>query len=404
MRRALLAQIACVGLDGVRGDAAALARPFGGLRDAVFLAEDVIRDLIEADGVRVDVLLVVDALGDHDVHRAEVECSIGVRQDGDPFEGLVADGRVVAERVDGHEFLAELFPVLEQAGEEHGRVVLRELPVACVEDEQIGVLGDVLDDVVVAVAVLRGRDQTAAAVEAGTPEMLGAPVPALDGVGRARLASVAAQKVHGGHVHAAACMQVFRLAMAVFADAQHTVGTVLVDDALDLGFHDIERFVPGNLDEFRFTAVCRVHGRRVAAWFPVDALERLHHAVLGIDALLVGERHVVGGRLVLGAEFLAVDLELPHGVGKLFVRILLVDVQGADSYDLPVFAVDCGGLTARAAARDALHRCGVDFLLAHPLSFLSHLFGLFCPWVLRRACWARRPLHSGYRARKKSRN
>ena len=234
--------------------------------------------------------------------------------------------------------------------------------------------------------------------------MLGAPVPTLDGVGRARFAGVAAQKVHGGHVHTAACMQVLRLAVAVFADAQHTVGTVLVDDALDFGFHDIERFVPGNLDKFRLTAVCRVHGRRVTAWLPVDALERLHHAVLRVNALLVGERHVVGGSLVLGAEFLAVDVELPHGVGKLFVRILLIDVQGADSYDFPVFAVDCGGLTARAAARDALHRCGVDFLLAHPRSFLSHLFGLFCPWVLRRACWTRRPLHSGYRGRKKSRN
>ena len=238
--------VARVGLDGVLGDAGALGGPGGRLGDALLVgAEHVGLDLVQADGVGVAVLLVVEALGEPHVHDGEVERRVGVGQNRDPLV-VMAACRVVAERIDHDELLAAFLPELEQTRPQLGGVVLRELPVACGERDHIGMLGDVAQHVPGIVAGLRRSGHAQALVAAAAPEVLGAPVPALDGVGRAHLAGVAAQLAHQRGVHAAARMQVLGLAVAVLADGQHRVRAVCVDDAPDLGFHDVERLVPAD--------------------------------------------------------------------------------------------------------------------------------------------------------------
>ena len=79
VRRCLARDVARECLDGVHGDAAALRRPLRRFRDAfLILAEQVGLELIEAHRMGVDELLIVEPLGDHDVHHAEVECGVGV--------------------------------------------------------------------------------------------------------------------------------------------------------------------------------------------------------------------------------------------------------------------------------------------------------------------------------------
>ena len=209
-------------------------------------------------------------------------------------------------------------------------------------------------------------------VEARAPEVLRAPIPPLDRVGGAGLACVAAQEVHHGRVHAATRVQVLGLAVPVFAHAQHGVRAILVDQALELGLHDIKRLVPADLDELGLAAVFRVDLLRVATGFPVDAFQRLAHTIFGVHALLVRKCHVVGRRLHLRTQLLAVDVELPHGIGQFLGCVFLVDVQRTNAHDLSVLGVDCRWLTARTAACDALHRRGVAIPLTHaPAPFLE---------------------------------
>ena len=173
-------------------------------------------------------------------------------------------------------------------------------------------------------------------------------------------------------MHAAARVQVLGLAVPVFAHAQHGVGAVLVDQALELGLHDVECLVPADLNELGLAAVFRVDLLRIAAGLPVDALQWFAHTVFGVHALLVRKCHVVGRRLHLRTQLFAVDIELPHGIGQFLGCVFLVDVQRTNAHDLSVLGVDCRWLTARTAACDALHRRGVAIPLAHaPAPFLE---------------------------------
>ena len=63
VRGRLLGRVARKGLDGPGGDAAAFGCPCGGLGLAVLLAQHVVGHLVEVHGMRLDVVLVVEALG-----------------------------------------------------------------------------------------------------------------------------------------------------------------------------------------------------------------------------------------------------------------------------------------------------------------------------------------------------
>ena len=219
-----------------------------------------------------------------------------------------------------------------------------------------GVLGDVAQHVPGVVAGLRGRRHAEPLVAPGSPEVLGSPVPAFDRVGRAHFARVAAQLAHQRRVHAAARMQVLRLAVTVLADGEHGVGPVRIDDALDLGLHHVERLVPADALELRFAAVGGVDLRGVTARLPVDALQRMPDAVLGVHAVLVGQREVVRSRLVAGREHLVAYLDLPQGGLELLLGVRVQVVDRADAHDLAVLRIDGRQVAARAAARDALQR------------------------------------------------
>ena len=216
------------------------------------------------------------------------------------------------------------------------RVVLREFPVARRERDELRMLGDVAQHVPGVVAGLRRRRHAQALVAPAAPEVLGPPVPAFHRVGRAHLARVAAQLAHEGGMHAATRMQALGFAVPVLADGQHRIGAVGIDDAPDLAFHDVERLVPADAHELGPAPVGRVDFRGIPARLPVDALQGVADAVLGIHAVLVGQGEVVGRRLHGWAELLAVHLDGPAGRLHLVFGVPFLIVHGADAHDLSV--------------------------------------------------------------------
>ena len=76
-------------LDAVIGHAALLGRPGRCLLDAVFAAaHDVVLELIETDGVRGDVVLLVRALGQPHMGDCKLQGDVSIRQDRNPLVGM----------------------------------------------------------------------------------------------------------------------------------------------------------------------------------------------------------------------------------------------------------------------------------------------------------------------------
>ena len=220
----VLGPVAGERLDGVAGHAADLFGPLGGLRHAVLAAHDVVPEVLEADGMRVQVLLVVRAFLDPRVGDGQLQRGVGVRQHGNPHVGMHGVGVVhVGRNVDLLD--AQLREPEAQAG---GHVAApaerRGFGVAAPEQHGVAVLGDVLDDVVLLVLL---------AQRVHAPDVLGAPVPALPAVGLAGLQGEAAAEVE--ELGDAAVRGVDDLRLAVAVDlAQDGLGAVLVVHALDL--------------------------------------------------------------------------------------------------------------------------------------------------------------------------
>ena len=89
-------------LDGPLWDAGYLRSPFRGLLNAVVLAHDVVRHLVEMDSVGVHVLLVVEPFFDPYVDQSEIKRSVRVREDGDPRDLIMRHCGIGAERVHSH--------------------------------------------------------------------------------------------------------------------------------------------------------------------------------------------------------------------------------------------------------------------------------------------------------------
>ena len=89
--------IARIGLNRPFGNTAALGSPCWSLGDPLLVfAEHVRLHLIEPDRMRCDVFLVVQIFGNPNVHDRKVECRIGVRQNRNPLDRIMANCRIVA--------------------------------------------------------------------------------------------------------------------------------------------------------------------------------------------------------------------------------------------------------------------------------------------------------------------
>ena len=311
------------GLDDARLDAADGLRPLRRLLDAVLLAHHVGLVLVDAHGVGVEVLLVVGALAEPAVRDRQVERGVRVGEHRDPAVGVHGGGVVeVGAHVDLLD--ADLTPPVAQAARELTLPAPRGgLLVAAPEEQELGVLGDVPEEV----ALLALADGLAA------PEVLVAPPPAFPAVGLADLEGEAAPLAEELAAGAVAGLDDLVLAVLV-ALVEQGGRAVLLLDAGHLADDDVERLVPGDALVLALAAVLRV---ALAVGVEVHALHRVADAGRRVDALLVGDAVRRDQGLHAGLERAAAHLELP-GV-QIRLLVLPVVVHRADADDLAVLDV-----------------------------------------------------------------
>ena len=263
-------------LDLPRRHAADGLGPLGRLGNAVLAAHDVVLHPVESHGVRVHVLLVEPAVLDPRVGYGQVQRHVGVGVHGNPLVGVHGSAVVHVgahvDLLDAH--LGE--PEAPAAGQLSAPAPGRGLLVAAPVQQVVRVLGDVQKKVA----------DVAFAHRVAAPDVLGAPVPPFPAVGVARLEREAAQDGHEAHLAAVRGMDGLRLAVAVTL-AEHGVVAVLLLDAAQLLRDDVGGLVPRDALELALAAVARV---ALAIRVPVHALQGIQDAVVGIGALLVGER------------------------------------------------------------------------------------------------------------------
>ena len=235
------------GLDDPGWHAADGSGPLRSLGDAVFLAHDVGFEGLDAHGVGLQVFLVVGAVLEPLVGDGQVEGGVGVGQHRDPPVG-VDGGRVV--EVGAHVDLLDAqfgVPVAQAAGELALPAPRGGLLVAAPEQEQLAVLGHVVEQV----ALL------ALAHRLATPEVLAAPPPAFPGVGLTDLEGVAAPEREQLAAGAVAGLHDLVLAVLV-ALVEKGGGAVLLFDAVHLADDGVESLVPGDAHVLALAAVLRV--------------------------------------------------------------------------------------------------------------------------------------------------
>ena len=93
----MLCPVASERFDLALRDARDGSCPLRCLRHAVLDTKDVILEIVEADGVRGDIVLVVGIFLDPHISQSAMQSRIGVRQDGDPL-ALMSSARVVEVR------------------------------------------------------------------------------------------------------------------------------------------------------------------------------------------------------------------------------------------------------------------------------------------------------------------
>ena len=280
-RGGLGAELASQRLDGPFWHPALGRSPLRSLGDAVFLAEDVVGDLVHADGMGLDVFLVVGALGQPHVDDRQLQCGIGVGEDGNPLVGV--DGcPVVAVRADIDLLDPDLAEeIAETAGELADEAPRGGLRVATPEEHHVSVLNGVFDDI-------GGRIHDA--LRSLAPDMLGPPVPAFPAIGISDLQGEAAEIFEE---HAGVSMRgVDGLALAMTVPLHEDgVRPVLLVDATDLRGDESGSFVPGDAHELALATILRV---AFAVRVPVDPFHREGHAIGGVDPFFVGQGEGAG--------------------------------------------------------------------------------------------------------------
>ena len=270
----MLCPVTREGLDGVCGNPADLLGPLGRLGHAVLAAQDIVLEVLEAHGMRLEVVLVVRIFLDPGVGDCELQGGVGVGKHGNPLVCMDAVGIVdVGRDVDlPHADFRE--PETQAACHLSAPSQWRRLGVASPEQHGIAVFRDVLDDVVLEVLLAEGIH---------APDVLGAPVPAFPGVRLTGLDRESTAKVQ--QLGDAAVRGVDDLRLAVAVDFQQDgFRTVFVVHALYLGSANLGRLVPGDALVIRRPAVL---GVALAIGVPIDALHGVGDAVLGVDALFV---------------------------------------------------------------------------------------------------------------------
>ena len=145
-------------------------------------------------------------------------------------------------------------------------------------------------------------------------------------------------------VAAVATVHDFRLAVAI-ALTEHGGVAVRVYDTTNLVGADLGSLVPADALIAGDTTVLRI---ALAVGVPVDALQRIRHAVLRIHALLVADRKRRQRGDGAARERVAAHLQLPRV--QLFLGVLVVEMQRADARNAPVLHVDGRRVGARAEA------------------------------------------------------
>ena len=156
-------------LDDPGGDTGDLGSPLRSLGLAVFFAEDILFEFVEANHVTGDVLFVVSPLGYPYVSDSDVQGRVGVWSDGDPFVG-VDRGAVIEVGADIDGFYAQLRePIAHSACHLAGKPPGRRLRVGAPEEEPVGISCDIEHHVC-------GGHLLSEAFH--PPHMLGSPPPA----------------------------------------------------------------------------------------------------------------------------------------------------------------------------------------------------------------------------------
>ena len=255
-------------LDAVIRHAALLGRPGRRLLDAVLAAaHDIVLELVKADGVRGDVVLFVRALGQPHMGDGELQGDIGIRQDRNPLVGM---NRSTIVEVRAHVDLLDADvsePIRDEARHLTTPAPRRGLGIAAPDKDGVGVLGDILDDVV-------GNGLHADGIH--TPDMLGTPIPALPGVWLTSLLQKAARESQQVGLATMCSMDGLGLTVTIGlrVDGERTA---LVLDPLDLGRDDVAGLIPGDALVLGDAAVLRI---ALAVGIPVDALQGVRDAIL----------------------------------------------------------------------------------------------------------------------------
>ena len=354
----VLGPVARERLDAVSRHVALLLGPFRRLGNAVLVAEHVVLEPVEAVGVRLHVLGVVGALRHPHVRDGELHGRVGVGQNRDPHVGVHGVGVVHVRRdvdllhTDFGEPEAQTRRLLARPAPRRG------LRVAAPEQKRVGILGDVLEQVVL-MGVLAQR--------LVAPGVLGAPVPAFPAVWLAGLHGEAARHVQKVRHGAMRAVDRTGLAVAV-ALAEDGVAAVGFVDALDLRRDDVGGLVPADTLELGLAAVLRV---ALAVGIPVHALEREGDAVGRIGAGLVDEGERGVQRLHARLEGVALRVDRP--VVQILFGVMLVVVHRTHTNNFAVFRVNGGqvGAVAERTQRQVLVDGFIRCLHAPPTFVVS---------------------------------
>ena len=183
----LLRPVTGKSLDLERGNTTLLLSPFRGLRNTVLTTHGVVLEVVEADGVGIDVVLVIGAFFDPGIGDCQLERSIGVGKDRDPLVSMNCSC-IVQVRTDIDGVDADLGPEAADAACGLATPAPRwGLDVAAPEENRIRVIGNIPDQVLLPRLLANGVH---------APSVLGTPIPALPAVWLAPLEGEAAQKVH----------------------------------------------------------------------------------------------------------------------------------------------------------------------------------------------------------------
>ncbi len=134
-------------LDRARWDAADGCRPLRSLLHTVLFAHDVGLVFLNANGVSIEVFLVIGAVFEPLVRDGQIESRVGIRQDRDPPVGV--HGRGIVEVWAHVDLLDAEFtpPVAEAAGKLALPTPRGRFLVAAPEQQQLGVLRHVIQQV-----------------------------------------------------------------------------------------------------------------------------------------------------------------------------------------------------------------------------------------------------------------